>query len=52
MPLDQWTFAVDGAVTQSRTWNQITAVASETVTMDIHCVTKWSKLGTERTGVR
>jgi DMSO/TMAO reductase YedYZ molybdopterin-dependent catalytic subunit len=53
VPLDQWTFAVDGAVDRSRswTWNEFTALPSETVTVDIHCVTKWSKLGTEWTGV-
>ena len=53
VPLEQWTFAVDGAVAQSRswTWNEFMALPSETVTVDIHCVTKWSKVGTEWTGV-
>jgi DMSO/TMAO reductase YedYZ molybdopterin-dependent catalytic subunit len=42
VPLDQWTFAIDGAVDPSRswTWNEFTALPSETVTVDIHCVTK------------
>ena len=53
VPLDEWRFGVDGAVGQSRswTWNEFTALPSETITTDIHCVTKWSKLGTEWTGV-
>jgi DMSO/TMAO reductase YedYZ molybdopterin-dependent catalytic subunit len=53
VPFDRWLFTVDGAVGQSRswTWNEFTALPSETVMVDIHCVTKWSKLGTEWTGV-
>jgi DMSO/TMAO reductase YedYZ molybdopterin-dependent catalytic subunit len=52
-PLDQWSFKIDGAVTQpaSWTWDEFQALAPETVTVDIHCVTKWSKLDTHWRGV-
>jgi DMSO/TMAO reductase YedYZ molybdopterin-dependent catalytic subunit len=48
-----WTFAVDGAVDGSKTWtwDELNALPQETFTVDIHCVTKWSKLGTSWTGV-
>jgi DMSO/TMAO reductase YedYZ molybdopterin-dependent catalytic subunit len=53
VPLEQWRFTIDGAVDESKswTWEEFTGLPSETVTVDIHCVTKWSKLGTEWTGV-
>jgi DMSO/TMAO reductase YedYZ molybdopterin-dependent catalytic subunit len=52
-PLDQWDFAVVGAVAEPRrwTWEEFRALPSETVTKDIHCVTKWSKLDTVWEGV-
>jgi DMSO/TMAO reductase YedYZ molybdopterin-dependent catalytic subunit len=52
-PLDEWTFTIRGAVdgAPSWTWEELRALPSETVTRDIHCVTKWSKLDTEWTGV-
>jgi len=52
-PPDQWSFTVDGAVDAPRTWthDEFLALPSETVTVDIHCVTKWSKLDTTWTGV-
>jgi len=52
-PLSEWTFTVRGEVDEplSWTWNDLRALPSETVTVDIHCVTKWSKLGTSWTGV-
>jgi DMSO/TMAO reductase YedYZ molybdopterin-dependent catalytic subunit len=51
--LDEWSFMVDGAVDEpvSWTWEEMLALPSETVTVDIHCVTKWSKLDTTWTGV-
>ncbi len=51
--LQAWSFAVRGAVDEPRSWNwdEFQALASETVTRDIHCVTKWSKLDTVWTGV-
>lgn len=51
-PLEQWTFSIDGASTP-KTWNwqEFRALPSETVTADIRCVTRWSKLGTVWEGV-
>ena len=52
-PLDEWSFTVHGAVQEpvSWPWEEFVALPSETFTVDIHCVTKWSKLGTTWTGV-
>jgi DMSO/TMAO reductase YedYZ molybdopterin-dependent catalytic subunit len=52
-PTDQWSFSVEGAVqTQmSWTWEQFLALPTEEITVDIHCVTKWSKLATRWRGV-
>ncbi|GAA1193960.1 sulfite oxidase-like oxidoreductase [Pseudonocardia alaniniphila] len=52
-PLDTWTFTIRGAVSRpvSWTWDELCALPSRTVTRDIHCVTKWSKLDTTWTGV-
>jgi DMSO/TMAO reductase YedYZ molybdopterin-dependent catalytic subunit len=52
-PLDEWSFAVGGAVGAARswTWEEFIALPTETVTKDIHCVTKWSKFDTSWTGV-
>jgi DMSO/TMAO reductase YedYZ molybdopterin-dependent catalytic subunit len=52
-PLDQWSFRIDGAVDEpvSWTWEELIALPAETITVDIHCVTKWSKLDTSWRGV-
>ena len=52
-PPDEWSFLVDGEVTEpvSWPWDEFLALPSETVTVDIHCVTKWSKLDTTWKGV-
>jgi DMSO/TMAO reductase YedYZ molybdopterin-dependent catalytic subunit len=52
-PLAEWTFTIRGRVDEpvSWTWAELTALPSETVTVDIHCVTKWSKLDTSWKGV-
>jgi len=52
-PLQEWSFTVGGAVDDpvSWTWEEFIALPAETVTVDIHCVTKWSKLGTAWKGV-
>jgi DMSO/TMAO reductase YedYZ molybdopterin-dependent catalytic subunit len=52
-PLAQWSFTVRGAVADSVTWSweQLMALPRETATVDIHCVTKWSKFDTVWTGV-
>ncbi|MGA2008500.1 MAG: molybdopterin-dependent oxidoreductase, partial [Solirubrobacteraceae bacterium] len=51
--LTEWSFAIDGVLDAPRSWDweDFTALRSETFTVDIHCVTKWSKLGTSWTGV-
>jgi DMSO/TMAO reductase YedYZ molybdopterin-dependent catalytic subunit len=52
-PLENWGFTIAGAVDERRswTWEQFRALPAETFTVDIHCVTKWSKLDTSWTGV-
>jgi DMSO/TMAO reductase YedYZ molybdopterin-dependent catalytic subunit len=52
-PVEEWSFAVQGAVDEpvSWSWDELRALPSETVTVDVHCVTKWSKLDTVWTGV-
>jgi DMSO/TMAO reductase YedYZ molybdopterin-dependent catalytic subunit len=51
--LDAWRFRIDGMVGEPRewTWEQFRALPFEEVPCDIHCVTKWSKLGTSFGGV-
>jgi DMSO/TMAO reductase YedYZ molybdopterin-dependent catalytic subunit len=51
--LDLWTFDITGAVGAERswTWDEFQALPTETPTVDIHCVTKWSKFDTNWTGV-
>jgi DMSO/TMAO reductase YedYZ molybdopterin-dependent catalytic subunit len=48
-----WSLAIDGAVDEPVTWSwdELLALPSETFTVDIHCVTKWSKLDTTWKGV-
>jgi len=52
-PLREWSFTIQGAVLEpvSWSWEEFMALPSETFTVDIHCVTKWSKLGTTWTGI-
>jgi DMSO/TMAO reductase YedYZ molybdopterin-dependent catalytic subunit len=51
--LADWTFRIDGAVSTEATWSweELTDLPSETPMVDIHCVTKWSKLDTRWRGV-
>lgn len=51
--LGRWDFTVQGQVDQVATWSwdQFQALPREDVTVDIHCVTSWSKLGTRWSGV-
>jgi DMSO/TMAO reductase YedYZ molybdopterin-dependent catalytic subunit len=51
--LDGWSLTIDGAIEEPMrwSWDEFMALPSETFTVDIHCVTKWSKLGTSWTGV-
>ena len=51
--LANWDFSIIGEVDQPKrwTWEEFHALPRETVTKDIHCVTKWSKLDTHWEGV-
>jgi DMSO/TMAO reductase YedYZ molybdopterin-dependent catalytic subunit len=51
-PVD-WQLRIDGMVAKERewTWEEFRRLPFETVPCDIHCVTKWSKLGTSFGGV-
>jgi DMSO/TMAO reductase YedYZ molybdopterin-dependent catalytic subunit len=53
VPPDQWRFKIDGMVSKPTEWTreEFDALPFETVPCDIHCVTKWSKLGTSFGGV-
>lgn len=53
IPLDQWEFVIsDGTKPLKRfDWNTFRALPSETIKVDLHCVTRWSKLGTSWEGV-
>jgi DMSO/TMAO reductase YedYZ molybdopterin-dependent catalytic subunit len=50
---DTWRFTIDGMVDEGRgwSWEEFVALPFATVPCDIHCVTKWSKLGTNFGGV-
>jgi DMSO/TMAO reductase YedYZ molybdopterin-dependent catalytic subunit len=53
VPLSEWSFTLRGALERPRAWSwpELTALPTETVTVDIHCVTKWTKLDTIWEGV-
>ena len=48
-----WSLTIDGAVDEAETWtwDELRALPPETITVDIHCVTKWTKLDTVWEGV-
>ena len=48
-----WGFRIDGVVGEPTEWTaaQLRELPFETIPCDIHCVTKWSKLGTSFGGV-
>ena len=51
-PLEQWTFSiVNGDAQKTWSWEEFRALPSERVTVDVHCVTRWSKLDTTWEGV-
>jgi DMSO/TMAO reductase YedYZ molybdopterin-dependent catalytic subunit len=52
-PLTDWTFSITGEIDQPRrwTWDEFRKLPTATITKDIHCVTKWSKLDTVWEGV-
>jgi DMSO/TMAO reductase YedYZ molybdopterin-dependent catalytic subunit len=47
-PLSEWTFSITGEVDDTKrwTWKEFRDLPSESITRDIHCVTKWSKFDT------
>jgi DMSO/TMAO reductase YedYZ molybdopterin-dependent catalytic subunit len=51
--LDTWDLRITGEVEAERrwSWNEFRALPVENITVDIHCVTKWSKLDTSWEGV-
>ena len=53
VPLDRWRFTVTTETGREYVWSwaELTALPAESPTVDLHCVTKWSKLGTTWTGV-
>ncbi|HSE55444.1 MAG TPA: sulfite oxidase-like oxidoreductase [Nocardioidaceae bacterium] len=53
VPLESWQLEVSGeeGVAASWSWDEFRALPAEEVTVDLHCVTRWSKLGTTWTGV-
>ncbi|HEY5854883.1 MAG TPA: sulfite oxidase-like oxidoreductase [Aldersonia sp.] len=50
---DRWRLSVSTPEGNSRSWDWLTfrGLPSEDITVDLHCVTKWSKLGTRWRGV-
>lgn len=51
--LDRWEFFIRTETGEQHTWTwaQLRELPSQTPTVDLHCVTKWSKLGTNWQGV-
>lgn len=51
--LDQWEFTIDDSTGVLRRWDwkSFRDLPTETITVDLHCVTRWSKLGTSWEGV-
>lgn len=51
--LDDWAFSLTGLDGRRRTWSweELNALPVDDITTDIHCVTRWSKLGTRWRGV-
>ena len=52
-PLERWTFSIEkgGGKIRTWTWEELRALPSTPVMVDIHCVTRWSKLDTHWEGV-
>jgi DMSO/TMAO reductase YedYZ molybdopterin-dependent catalytic subunit len=54
IPLDRWEFTIrdeNNALLGRWDWNAFRQLPAETITVDLHCVTRWSKLGTTWEGV-
>jgi DMSO/TMAO reductase YedYZ molybdopterin-dependent catalytic subunit len=52
--LESWSLSVDGEVDApfALRWEELLALPQHEITVDIHCVTRWSKLDTTWRGVR
>ncbi len=51
---DRWSLRVFGLIDQepfTLSWDDLLALPQSTITEDIHCVTRWSRLGTQFEGV-
>jgi len=54
IPLDRWEFTIrdeNNALLRSWDWKSFRALPAATATVNLHCVTRWSKLGTTWEGV-
>lgn len=53
IPLDEWRFTIssENVPEASWSWAELQSLPTEAVTTDIHCVTSWSKLGSQWRGV-
>src|SRR5580765_3550439 len=54
IPLDRWEFTIrdeNNALLRRWDWKSFRELPTETTTVDLHCVTRWSKLGTTWEGV-
>ncbi|WAL68463.1 sulfite oxidase-like oxidoreductase [Amycolatopsis cynarae] len=53
VPLDTWEFTIttEAGRVHRWSWREMLNLPAESVTADIHCVTRWSKLGTRWRGV-
>ena len=53
MPLETWTLSIVGLVGAEVqwTWDEFMALPQQNFTVDIHCVTKWTKLDTKWRGI-
>jgi DMSO/TMAO reductase YedYZ molybdopterin-dependent catalytic subunit len=51
--LATWEFSLvtEAGVTKAWSWAEFRSLPSEAITTDIHCVTRWSKLGTQWEGI-
>jgi DMSO/TMAO reductase YedYZ molybdopterin-dependent catalytic subunit len=51
--LDKWTFTIEGEVSSPHRWSwaEFLSAPSQEFRVDIHCVTKWTKLDTRWKGV-
>ncbi len=51
--LEDWKFSISGLVEKSKKWSyqELSNLGFQNFTCDIHCVTRWSKLGTTWEGI-